>query len=146
MISSIRLLTLLRGKWLYTHCTVKKGHQVCCSPWRHKESDTTEQLNNTVKTLSEERWMTLRKLRTRIRWQNALTPSLPKKKKKKEQTEYSKVMKSIISLCLVKNEVLDSIIFQQNWDGPHLNNWLPKLPNLSPHRPVEGGPCISKCL
>ena len=84
MISSIRLLTLLRGKWLYTHCTVKKGHQVCCSPWRHKESDTTEQLNNTVKTLSEERWMTLRKLRTRIRWQNALTPSLPKKKKKKK--------------------------------------------------------------
>ena len=23
-----------------------QGGLVCCSPWRHKESDTTEQLNN----------------------------------------------------------------------------------------------------
>ena len=83
MISSIRLLALLRGKWLYTYCSVKKGHQVCCSPQGHKELDTTDQLNNhTVETLSEERWMTLRKLRTRVRWQNSLTPSLSKKKKK----------------------------------------------------------------
>ena len=25
----------------------RQGSLVCCSPWGHKESDTTEQLNNT---------------------------------------------------------------------------------------------------
>ena len=25
----------------------RQGNLVCCSPWSHKESDTTEQLNNT---------------------------------------------------------------------------------------------------
>ena len=26
----------------------RQGSLVCCSPWGHKESDTTEQLNNMV--------------------------------------------------------------------------------------------------
>ena len=25
-----------------------QGSQACCSPWGHKESDTTEQLNNNI--------------------------------------------------------------------------------------------------
>ena len=29
-----------------------QGSLVCCSPWGHKESDTTEQLNNNNKKVS----------------------------------------------------------------------------------------------
>ena len=31
------------GSWW---CTGKQGSLACCSPWGHKEADTTEQLNN----------------------------------------------------------------------------------------------------
>ena len=27
-----------------------QGNLVCCSPWGHKESDTTQQLNNNIKS------------------------------------------------------------------------------------------------
>ena len=30
-----------------------QGSQLCCSPWGHKESDMTEQLNNNIKFLSD---------------------------------------------------------------------------------------------
>ena len=29
-----------------------QGSLACCSPWGHKESDTTEQLNNTIQQKS----------------------------------------------------------------------------------------------